>query len=97
MTDIKAVGPGRWNGWKNTLLTKLYHRAEEILSGGHQVHDLNDRVTKIKALLYTNLKNWAKNIKDVNNTQKILQSIVKNFLILIGLPLTMIHIYDTQT
>ena len=61
VTDIKAVGPERWNGWKNTLLTKLYHRTEEILSGGHQVHDMNERVALSKTLLRKNLKNWTKN------------------------------------
>ena len=31
--DIKAVGPGRWNNWKATLLSDLYHRADAVLSG----------------------------------------------------------------
>jgi len=65
LTDIKAVGPGRLNGWKNTLLTKLYHRAEEILSGGHQAHDMNERVIISKTLLRRNLKTWSeKNITE---------------------------------
>ena len=35
VADIRAVGPGRWNNWKATLLRELYYRAEEVMSGGH--------------------------------------------------------------
>lgn len=35
VADIRAVGPGVWNGWKGELLRGLYGRAEEALSGGH--------------------------------------------------------------
>lgn len=31
--DIMAVGPERWNGWKDSLLTELYNNAEARLSG----------------------------------------------------------------
>ena len=32
--DISAVGPGRWNNWKASLIEKLYDRAQEIMAGG---------------------------------------------------------------
>ncbi len=32
--DIRAVGPGTWNGWKGQLLRTLYHETEAIVSGG---------------------------------------------------------------
>lgn len=32
--DIRAVGPGVWNGWKGQLLRTLYHEAEPHLTGG---------------------------------------------------------------
>ncbi len=34
VADIRAVGPGRWNNWKATLLRDLYYRAEAVMSGG---------------------------------------------------------------
>jgi len=35
VADIKAVGPGVWNGWKGQLLRTLYYETEPILMGGH--------------------------------------------------------------
>lgn len=35
VADIRAVGPGVWNGWKGELLRQLYYEAERILTGGH--------------------------------------------------------------
>jgi [protein-PII] uridylyltransferase len=34
VADIRAVGPGVWNGWKGELLRQLYEEAERKLSGG---------------------------------------------------------------
>ena len=34
VADIRAVGPGVWNGWKGQLLRELYHEAENAMSGG---------------------------------------------------------------
>ncbi len=38
VADIRAVGPGVWNGWKGELLRQLYYEAERILSGGHSAN-----------------------------------------------------------
>ncbi len=35
IVDIRAVGPGVWNGWKRQLLSELYASAEERLRLGH--------------------------------------------------------------
>ena len=35
VADIRAVGPGTWNGWKGQLLRELYHETEPLLTGGH--------------------------------------------------------------
>ena len=35
VADIRAVGPGVWNGWKGQLLRTLYQETEPLLSGGH--------------------------------------------------------------
>ncbi|MCB1526351.1 MAG: [protein-PII] uridylyltransferase [Hyphomicrobiaceae bacterium] len=34
VADIRAVGPGTWNGWKGQLLRTLYYETEAVLSGG---------------------------------------------------------------
>ena len=34
VADIRAVGPGVWNGWKGQLLRELYGAAETIFRGG---------------------------------------------------------------
>ena len=34
VADIRAVGPGVWNGWKGQLLRELYYEAESVMSGG---------------------------------------------------------------
>ena len=40
VADIKAVGPGVWNGWKGQLLRELYTAAETMFRGGRSVDDL---------------------------------------------------------
>ncbi|MBZ0216614.1 MAG: [protein-PII] uridylyltransferase [Fimbriimonadaceae bacterium] len=35
VADIKAVGPGVWNGWKGQLLRNLYYVTKPVLDGGH--------------------------------------------------------------
>src|SRR6202046_3414470 len=37
--DIRAVGPGVWNGWKGQLLRTLYWETEVTLGGGHSAID----------------------------------------------------------
>src|SRR5262249_31222486 len=34
VADIKAVGPGVWNGWKAQLIRSLYYETEPVLTGG---------------------------------------------------------------
>lgn len=33
VADIRAVGPGIWNGWKGQLLRTLYHQTETLVDG----------------------------------------------------------------
>jgi [protein-PII] uridylyltransferase len=56
--DIHAVGPGRWNAWKGALLRELYHRAEEIMTGGHEAEGKARRVGAAKAALRAKLDDW---------------------------------------
>ena len=43
VADIRAVGPGTWNGWKGQLLRTLYYQAEPLVAGGHAVTGVRDR------------------------------------------------------
>ncbi|WP_174297637.1 [protein-PII] uridylyltransferase [Sphingomonas bacterium] len=42
--DIRAVGPGTWNGWKGQLLGDLFRRTEEVLRLGHQQRGRSERI-----------------------------------------------------
>ncbi|MDQ2878254.1 MAG: [protein-PII] uridylyltransferase [Pseudomonadota bacterium] len=44
VVDIRAVGPGVWNGWKRQLLTDLYESAEEVLRLGHKQKGRVERI-----------------------------------------------------
>ncbi|MEG3153205.1 HD domain-containing protein, partial [Sphingomonas sp. ZT3P38] len=44
IVDIRAVGPGVWNGWKRQLLTNLYDSAEEVLRLGHKQRGRSERI-----------------------------------------------------
>ncbi|WNO53274.1 [protein-PII] uridylyltransferase [Stakelama saccharophila] len=49
--DIRAVGPGVWNGWKRQLLTNLYDAAEEVLRLGHKHKGRGERIAAKQAAL----------------------------------------------
>ena len=42
--DIRAVGPGVWNGWKAQLLRTLYYETEPVLTGGFSEVNRAERV-----------------------------------------------------
>ncbi|QNA82716.1 [protein-PII] uridylyltransferase [Sphingomonas sp. So64.6b] len=44
VVDIRAVGPGVWNGWKRQLLSDLYESAEEVLRLGHKQKGRTERI-----------------------------------------------------
>jgi [protein-PII] uridylyltransferase len=46
VADIRAVGPGVWNGWKGQLLRTLYAEVEPILTGGHTATSRKVRVAE---------------------------------------------------
>ncbi|MBS0504390.1 MAG: [protein-PII] uridylyltransferase [Proteobacteria bacterium] len=63
IVDIRAVGPGVWNGWKRQLLADLYDGAEEVLRLGHKQTGRKERIeakqAELAARLDWNAKTFA--------------------------------------
>ncbi len=57
--DIKAVGPGVWNGWKSQLLRTLYYETEPVLTGGFSEVNRAQRVTAAQAEFKAELRDWT--------------------------------------
>jgi [protein-PII] uridylyltransferase len=49
VADIRAVGPGVWNGWKGQLLRTLFYETEPLLTGGHTAASRKERVADAQA------------------------------------------------
>ncbi len=60
VADIKAVGPGVWNGWKGQLLRTLYWETEIALAGGHSNLKRAQRVTQSQEELRLELADWPR-------------------------------------
>ena len=56
--DIRAVGPGVWNGWKGQLLRTLYYETEPILTGGFSAKSRDQRLALARAALGARLSHW---------------------------------------
>jgi [protein-PII] uridylyltransferase len=56
--DIRAVGPGVWNGWKAQLLRTLYYETEPVLTGGFSEVNRAQRVAMAQGELKAELKDW---------------------------------------
>ncbi len=56
--DIRAVGPGAWNGWKGQLLRELYHAADAMMSGA-PAFAYGERAADAKNRLSAQLGDWA--------------------------------------
>ncbi|MEP7031310.1 MAG: [protein-PII] uridylyltransferase, partial [Pseudolabrys sp.] len=56
--DIRAVGPGVWNGWKAQLLRTLYYETEPVLTGGFSEVNRAQRVTLAQTEFRNTLKHW---------------------------------------
>ena len=59
VADILAVGPGKWNSWKASLMRDLYRFSEKVLYGAdpHQILELNPDKSKDK--IKKTLHNWT--------------------------------------
>ncbi len=58
--DIRAVGPGVWNGWKATLLRTLYSETEAVLTAGHGAlsESRRERIEQAKDALRERMAGW---------------------------------------
>ena len=57
--DIRAVGPGVWNGWKAQLLRTLYYETEPVLTGGFSEVNRAQRVANAQAEFQEQIKDWT--------------------------------------
>jgi len=57
VVDIRAVGPGVWNGWKRQLLSNLFEAAEEMLRLGHKQKGREERIRAKQGML-RDLMGW---------------------------------------
>lgn len=57
--DIRAVGPGVWNGWKGQLLRTLYYETELLLSGGFSEVSRKERAKHAAEMLTKSLGDWS--------------------------------------
>ncbi|GLK79783.1 [protein-PII] uridylyltransferase [Methylopila turkensis] len=57
--DIKAVGPGVWNGWKGQLLRTLYWETDNALTGGREIGDRKSQVEEARRELRAALPDWT--------------------------------------
>src|SRR5205823_12650691 len=57
--DIRAVGPGVWNGWKAQLLRALYYETEPVLTGGFSEVNRARRVAIAQDEFRAEIKEWT--------------------------------------
>ena len=62
--DIRAVGPGVWNGWKAQLLRTLYYETEPVLTGGFSEVNRAQRVAIAQAEFKEQIKDWPAEQRD---------------------------------
>ena len=59
VADIRAVGPGVWNGWKGQLLRTLYSEAEPVLTGGHTAVSRKERIAEAQSAFFAQMTGWT--------------------------------------
>src|SRR5262249_57423640 len=58
--DIRAVGPGVWNGWKAQLIRTLYYETEPVLTGGFSEVNRAQRVAIAQNEFREAMKDWPR-------------------------------------
>jgi [protein-PII] uridylyltransferase len=64
VADIRAVGPGVWNGWKGQLLRELYVEAEAVMSGSDAMPARAERVEQAKSRLADRFKELPESLRE---------------------------------
>ncbi|MFM9864901.1 MAG: [protein-PII] uridylyltransferase [Micropepsaceae bacterium] len=64
VADIRAVGPGVWNGWKGQLLRQLYWEAEAQMLGGFSATARPQMVAQAKGELANRLADWPEVLRE---------------------------------
>jgi [protein-PII] uridylyltransferase len=62
--DIRAVGPGVWNGWKAQLLRELYLESETLMSGGDSTPAKSTRIDDAKGALQERLTDFSQSARE---------------------------------
>jgi [protein-PII] uridylyltransferase len=60
VVDIRAVGPGVWNGWKGQLLRTLFAETEPHLTGGHTSISRAGRIEAAKQQFAAAMEGWSR-------------------------------------
>ncbi len=60
--DIKAVGPGVWNGWKAQLIRTLYYETEPVLTGGFSEVNRAQRVAMAQTEFRAAMTDWPHDV-----------------------------------
>jgi [protein-PII] uridylyltransferase len=60
--DIRAVGPGVWNGWKAQLLRTLYYESEPVLTGGFSEVNRAQRVAMAQREFRAAMTAWPTDV-----------------------------------
>ena len=60
--DIKAVGPGVWNGWKAQLIRTLYYETEPALTGGFSEVNRAQRVALAQDEFRAAMTEWPDDV-----------------------------------
>ena len=71
IADIRAVGPRAWNAWKATLLGRLYTRIADVLEGGLQAQEDDERVDHNKAFIQQALRDEGMPDADIIHFMKL--------------------------
>jgi len=86
VVDIRAVGPGVWNGWKGQLLRTLYWEAEPLLTGGHTQLSRENRVKAAKEEFLEALTEWP-----AKERERYVARLYPAYLLRVDLPHKLAH------
>lgn len=64
VADIRAVGPGVWNGWKGQLLRELYYEAEGRMTGGDAAPARSARIADAKDRLASQIADFTQSERE---------------------------------